>query len=217
MNCAAQIVFNNLNYEQPSDAYIMMAGVFVTRPNGTIYKYGYEEWNRQKLLLNNKIAYVESYRRHLLNPCKKLMLYYKDPNHGNDFFHYATLYNVEQLSDNNIQNIKINLNNAGWQAMVQGHFNNPPINDLGPIGLHPSYLAAFDSNNIVTQNPNPGFIVNLEYERIDVLKKPVNLSKMDNEDIINSSWRRLSVRYYIDNLNDSLNDNNPLKEYLDNF
>ncbi len=215
MNRAAQIVFNNIGYTQPAIAFVMDAGALATKPNGGTYRYGYEEWNRQNLFIENKIAYVECYRRHIYLDCNKLLLYYKDPI-SDEYFHYATLHNVTQLNDAQAPIIRNILNAQNWLPMVQGHFNGAPINDPNSINKH-IYIHAYNSNSIVTNNQNPGFIANIKYERFEILKNPINLSDLDDQFAISTNWRRLFIRYIINNMIENLNDNNPLKEYLIDF
>jgi hypothetical protein len=215
MNRAAQIVFNNIGYTQPAIAFVMDAGALATKPNGGTYRYGYEEWNRQNLFVVNKIAYVECYRRHIHLDCNKLLLYFKDPI-SKGYIHYATLHNVTQLNDAQAPIIRKIFNAQNWLPIVQGHFNGAPINDPNSINKH-IYIHAYNSNSIVTNNQVPGFIANIKYERFEIHEEPENLSNIDNQNAINTKWRRLVDCYSIDNMIEKLNDSNPLKEYLLNF
>jgi hypothetical protein len=214
MVCAAQIMRNANNWVTPSNSDRRNVAVPVNLPNGINYLYGHEEWLFHNEMKKRNIGYLECYRKHSYQNCDTIILFAKGIN-NNHIFHVGTLYGVTQLQDNNISDIKKSLGTP-WLNKVQKNLDLLIGNT--PNGNVPSSLYQhWNSNTILKDDLNnqPGFAFNIKYKRYEILVNPINLTLMDSS--ININWKRLSTRYYLDNMIKTLPKNNPLKNYLNNL
>jgi hypothetical protein len=134
--------------------------------------FGLEEFNFNPFLLNEKIAYVPCYGTHRFYPRpfeQELRLIFKINNIC--YLHYATLYNVYSLQDNEIPTLR---------AILQPEMANIYLRQESALFFgadYPSFQNTIDnmynSPFIASNQDNSSFLVNVKYERIDILKKPV--------------------------------------------
>jgi hypothetical protein len=134
--------------------------------------FGLEEFNFNPFLLKEKIAYVPCYGTHRFYPrpfVQELRLIFKI--NKRCYFHYATLYNVYSLQDNNIPALQAILQ----PAMVNIYLRQESALFFGAD--YPTFLNIinnmYNSPFIASNHDNSSFLVNVKYERIDILKNPI--------------------------------------------
>ena len=83
MTYATRLFFNNENWEYPTDsdpnAYTNNGyGSLVNLGNNLLYRFGFEEWLNNEILLSHRIGFLESYRNNIfLEAADKILLYKK--------------------------------------------------------------------------------------------------------------------------------------------
>ena len=211
---AAKIIWNINGWTCPDGQQVN--GINVPGINGN-YTYGLEEFNFCEELLNNQLAYVDCYRRIGVeyNEPVDLALFSRCPDTG-QIFHIGNLFNVIQITDQDRINIFETFNNNDYlEQFVIPAFNvleeviQPEIANGVNVYIGNNYGLNIDNIPFV-QAPAPhGFFVNIKYGRLIIFETPVNLSIMFPE--INIKWRKLSVRYIVENLK-----NEQIIEYFQN-
>ena len=134
--------------------------------------FGLEEFNFNPFYLKHKVAYVPCYgtERFYHRPIiKELRLIYKIA--PRCYKHYATLYNIESFEDNDIPNLKgliePHLNEIYFRQAYQAFFG------LDFPLFQQAITNSLGSNIIASNHNNSSFVVNLKYEKIEILKKPI--------------------------------------------
>jgi hypothetical protein len=123
------------------------------------------------------------------------------------------MYNVRQLQNHEIETIRKELQKINWLKKVESQFNNAPFFDNRNFLNHP-YLGAWNSNEIITEAQKPGFVLNVEYKSLNILPKPINLTKLAGIKFDNRKISRLKSRYYLENFMNNLDQSKPLFKYL---
>ncbi len=210
MKTIARIIFNTNNWVSPSNSTIKNAVEF---KNGiSSYRYGYEEWNNDEQIKALNLGYLECYRRsNFPDVAELIILVYRDDN--GDYFHYGNIYNVRQLQNHEIETIRKELQKINWLKKVESQFNSAPFFDTRHFSNH-HYMSAWNSNEIITKAQKPGFVLNVEYKSLNILPKPINLTKLAGTAFDNRKISRLRSRYYLDNFMNNLDKSNPLHKYL---
>lgn len=136
--------------------------------------FGLEEFNFNNFLKNNMLAYVPYYGRALANPrpaVSELRLLYKVELIGNRYCHYATLYNVIQLTDRDIPQI---------QELIENEFDEIYLGKESKELFGNQFDAyenqitrMFNSRTIANNQDRSSFIVNLRYEKLEIIEKPL--------------------------------------------
>ncbi len=152
------------------------------------------------VLVANKIGYLDCYRRRGRSyplPAD-IALFTKNPN--NELLHVGNIYGVREIHNEEIPEIRELLDLHNWREnVISPNFNQlefyPPGQSVGYGNYEDNN---YNSNLVRAANPG-GFVVNIRYNKIELFKNPVSLSQMDPE--INISWKYLTVRYRIENLN----------------
>lgn len=134
--------------------------------------FGLEEFNFKSFYLKNKLAYVPCYgtERFYKRPfIKELRLIFKTA--PLFYKHYATLYNVESFGDNDIPSLR---------DLIEQHLNEIYFTQQSQIFFGQDYplfkkaiTHSLGSNIIASNHDNSSFLVNLKYEKIEILKKPI--------------------------------------------
>lgn len=134
--------------------------------------FGLEEFNFNPFYLKNKIAYIPCYGTQRFYPrpfVDELRLIYRV--NEKCYCHYATLFNVKSYINDDIQNLRqiinLELNQIYFSEESQGFFGAdfPTFQRK----IQEMYNSKFIANN---HNDN-SFLVNLKYERIEKLDKPI--------------------------------------------
>jgi hypothetical protein len=191
---ASKFVFNNNHYTAVSG--LAQLGILV--PSNKLlkraYYFGLEEWMNNPILKELKLGYIDSFRRTLRTGVEeRVVLFMYNPN-DNQIYYVGNLYGVEQLNEQEINQIRINLNNENWLEIVQTDFNN--IGDQRLIQNHKEYMKCWHAQLIV--GPTGGsFIVNIKYKKLEIFseKERVNITKLIPE--VNNSWKKLSILYNV--------------------
>jgi hypothetical protein len=136
--------------------------------------FGLEEFNFIALLRELKIAYVPCYgnARYFPRPfVKELHLIFKTE--GRNHIHYATLHNVTPIADEEIYEMRKllepHINEIYFNKSSQDFFQNDFSNFQDQIQF------MFNQNRIAANQINASFLVNLRYEELTILKKPIKL------------------------------------------
>lgn len=163
---------NNLEtaWKYPTGPVMDNFGVSVINANKT---FGLEEFNMNDCFLKNKIAYVPCYgtkRFYPRPPIEELKLVYKV--NINCFVHYATLYDVVSFTNEDIPTLKHILNSL----LNEIYFNQETQYFFGVD--FPAYQkiinGMYESNLIADNQGNSSFLVNVKYNKFDILKKPIH-------------------------------------------
>jgi len=210
MKTIARIILNTHNWVSPSNSTNKNA---VEVKNGkNTYRYGYEEWINDEQIKALNLGYLECYRRSNFPEIAELvLLVYRDVN--GDYFHYGNMYKVRQLQNHEIESLRIDLQKINWLKRVESQFNAAPFFDKRNFLNHP-YLDAWNSNEIITEAQKPGFVLNFEYKSLNILPKPINLTKLAGTAFDNRKIAKLTVRYYMENFMNNFEKGNPLHKYL---
>ncbi len=164
------------SWKYPTSPIMDNFGVFVPNANKT---FGLEEFNFNDLLINEKIAYVPCYGTGRFYPrpaVEELRLVYKLNN--NYFMHYATLFKVKALIDNDIPNfrkiLKPYLNHIYYSKETQNYFGSDFQRFQNIIN------SMYGSNLISANNNSSSFLVNVSYDKIEILNKPISCKLNSN-------------------------------------
>ena len=160
--------------------------------NGKETKYlGLEEFNFCQTLLHFKfqkkkhVAYIPCFSSKIQSNVDKLELFYLESKGVT--YHYATLYGVEQINNNQVSQIRKDLLDAGLVNLVensQDFYLN--YGDLFNTALK-IWKHYFRSNTIVANRGIDRFVVNVFYDKIE-FHKPKNKKNWAN-------LKRASVLY----------------------
>jgi hypothetical protein len=134
--------------------------------------FGLEEFNFNPFFLEEKMAYVPCYatKRYYQRPAlDELRLIFNVSGHSH--IHYATLYGVSAITDTEIPNLRalINpfFNEVYLNSNVQNFFGNDFDNYKKIISR--MYLSEI----IAANNIHSPFLINVRYERLELLKNPI--------------------------------------------
>jgi hypothetical protein len=219
MTYSTRLFFNNENWAYPTNADVHAFanngyGSLVNFGNNLVYRFGFEEWLNNKILLSYRIGFLESYRNNIYQETvDKILLYTKI---GNNIFHVANLFGVSQIANNLIPQIRNELIMNNWSTTIENDFNG-----LGDNRLFHEYLEYQQhwlSNSVVKNNNECGYCINISYQKIEFNQSSnfVNLSALDNQNSFYHNWQYLSTRFNLRNFTNNLNANNPLFHYLNN-
>jgi len=162
---------NNLMeaWKYPTSPVLDTFGVIIPIRNKT---FGLEEFNFNSFYLKEKIAYIPFYgtERFYSRPfVEELRLIYRVKD--NCYCHYATLFNVVSLVNNNI----LNLRQIIKPVLNQIYFSQESHVFFGTD--FPTFQSKiqemYDSKFIASNQDNNSFLVNVKYERIEILDKPI--------------------------------------------
>jgi len=191
---ASKFVYNDNDWTSVSG--LAQTGIIVNRneQNKKKYYFGLEEWNNSNILRNHKLAYLDSFRSHsrpamydhvnlfMFSPLEKVI------------YHVGFMTGVKQLSNNQIPEIRAQLDANNWLNTIEPSFH--AINDQRSIIENREYMQSWDSDSIV-EKTNDAFILNVTYDSWTIFPIPINLTRIDPN--VNSRWRRLSVLYNVNN------------------
>lgn len=162
---------DNLNqaWQFPTSPLLDKFGVIILTQNKT---FGLEEFNLNPFYIENKMAYIPCYGTARFYPrpdIDVLRLIYREKE--NCYCHYATLYKVKPLQNNDIlglrQNIQLQLEQIYFSIESQLFFG-----EYFPI-FQKKIKQMFASQLIADNQNDNSFIVNVKYERIEILDKPI--------------------------------------------
>ena len=137
--------------------------------------FGLEEFNFNSILVNKQFAYIPCYGTHRTYPrpfVKELRLIYRVNNIENfNYLHYATLFNVRSLVNEDIPEIR---------RVLAPDFNtiylSPECQDFFGINYAEYQIRIqhmFNANLIADNENNSSFVVNVRYESLEILDNPV--------------------------------------------
>lgn len=113
---------------------------------------------------NKKLAYIPCFSEKVRPYQSELELFYSAGN--NVTMHYATLYGVQQISDNQIIDIRRKLNQEDFMEWVE---NNQEFND-NYGGLFDSALGEyrnfFESKRVIANGHEDRFVFNVLYDKV---------------------------------------------------
>ena len=131
---------------------------------------GLEEFNFSQKVTgiefeNKKLAYIPCFSETVRPYLSELELFYSAGN--NTTLHYATLYNVQQISDNQIIDIRKKLNQEGFIEWVE---NNQEFRENYNVFFAPA-LREFtkfyeESNGIIANGHEVRFVFNVLYDKV---------------------------------------------------
>jgi hypothetical protein len=139
------------------------------RLRGDLKHLGLEEFNFCKTLRDFKfnnyhLAYIPCYSTCLRPNLDKLDLFFSA---GNSIaIHYATLFDVEQLTDEEISELRDSLLAAGFPNFVE---NSPDFQNNYQNLFEPAlaiWKNNFNQDNILARGHNPRFVLNVKYKSI---------------------------------------------------
>lgn len=130
---------------------------------------GLEEFNFCKILRdfnfeNKHVAYIPSFSTCNRPFIKKLDLFYH--NAKGITIHYATLFDVEQLTIKEIPNLRTQLIASGFQNFVQ---TSPDFQNNYQNLFQPAlkiWKTNFNNNTIISSGHNTRFVINIKYKSI---------------------------------------------------
>lgn len=137
--------------------------------------FGLEEFNFSAFHRDLKWAYIPCYGSVSSYPrpfVSELRLMYRIPSQTKFCYkHYATLYNVKSFTNDEIDDIRNiidpQLNQIYFTEEINLYFgDNYPEYQL-------TIQELLDSNLIANNNNNRSFLVNAQYENIEILEKPI--------------------------------------------
>jgi hypothetical protein len=222
MSFIARLFYNNKDWQQPTNADTFSHngngyGVLVNHKK-TTYRYGFEEWVFNPFIKKLRIGYLESYRsiRPIAAKVDKIMLVTRKDD-GN-FYHIGNILEVEQLRNSDIEDIKKSLIESNWKVNIQEHFSELGDNRSFEELIH--YRQHWNDNSILKDRNDKldtGFCFNIRYKKIELFKSNdyVNLTTLAGNEIrLTITIQHLGKRYSMQNLVNSLSNNNRLKKYL---
>ncbi len=148
--------------------------------------FGLEEFNFNPFYLKHKIGYVPCYgtRRFFPRPkVDELKLLYRLED--NAYCHYATLYNVKPLLDNDIPQLRILIEHEIEQIYFRDESQNLFGNDYN--NFRDQIIRMFNQPVIAANENNISFLVNVKYESILILEKS-NRCHLDSH--YAAQWKR---------------------------
>jgi hypothetical protein len=165
---------DNLNnaWQFPTGSELDTFGVIVHNHHLT---FGLEEFNFNPFLIKEKLAYVPCFgtlRTYPRDFIEELRLIYRVPGNINYcYVHYATLLNVSPLLNNDIQLLQ----NTLAPQLNQIYFRQESINYFGPHFpiFQEKINKMFDANVIADNHNDLSFLLNVKYEKLEILKNPV--------------------------------------------
>ncbi len=154
-------------WQYPTGPLLDRFGILINKKT-----FGLEEFNFNSFYRNHKVAYVPCYgtKRFYQRPfIKELRLIFKTA--PKCYKHYATLYDVESFGDNDIPSLR---------DLIEQHLNEIYFTQQSQIFFGQDYplfqkaiTHSLGSNIIASNHDNSSFLVNLKYEKIEILKKPI--------------------------------------------
>ena len=162
---------NNLNqvWQFPTSPILDIFGVKIPAQNKT---FGLEEFNLNSFYIKNKMAYIPCYGTARFYPRQtidELRLIYRIKE--NCYCHYATLYKVKPFLNNDIpglrQIIQPQLEQIYFRIESQLFFGEDSSRFQKKI------QQMFASNLIADNQNDNSFLVNVKYERIEILDIPI--------------------------------------------
>lgn len=166
---------NNLNqvWQFPTNPLLDKFGVLIPTQNKT---FGLEEFNFNPFYIKNKMAYVPCYGTERCYPRPKideLRLVYKVKD--NCYCHYATLYNVTSYKNEDIEDNNTHLRRMITPVLEQIYFRLESQDYFGNDYLaFEKKINAMIASNLIADNENDNsFLVNVKYDRLEILDKPV--------------------------------------------
>jgi len=149
--------------------------------------FGLEEFNYNDTLLDLKLAYVpcfgtsKSYSR---PDIKELRLLYRVENNGvYNYVHYATLFGVQSLLNEDIHQVREVLT-PNFESIYLRQECADFFGDNYPI-YEKKIREMLNSNLIAANDDNNSFLVNVKYDKLEYLDKP-NAVKMNSH--FASNW-----------------------------
>jgi hypothetical protein len=190
---ASKLVFNNSNFTSVSG--VAQTGIFVPREDGLIENscyFGLEEWINNPMLLSRKFGYIDSYRRTTRTGVENRIVLFMFNPIDKHIYYVGNLYGVQQLTDQDINQIRDNLLNENWLDIVQRDFNN--IGDQRLIQNHNEYMKCWNSERIVGPT-GECFVVNIKYKKLEIFPEKywVDLTILNHQ--VNKKWRKLIDLY----------------------
>lgn len=202
MTRAAKLVWNTNNWERPDG--MLEIGVPVHGPHSD-YNYGLEEFLFCQEQRASHKGYLDCYRRvgRDYGDPENVVLFSLCP--AGNIMHIGNLFEVVQLHDGERVEIWNDFNQINFIA----NRVNPTFCEIEDLPLPNDAVGTqvFVENNFgmeEAQLPNiqatapNGYFVNMRYREIRIFDMPVNLTEIDP--IINDKWKKLSVRYIVENL-----------------
>lgn len=189
---ASKLVCNNYNWTTVSG--LAQKGIFVYRGKNISYYFGLEEWLNNAFLRKMKVGYIDSYRAHLRHGFAERIALFTYCKSNRQVYYVGDIYDVCQVADEEIEDLRNILIGQNWLQEVERGFHN--IGDNRANGNHTDYMQCWNSNLIIAQT-GQAFILNIRYEKFELLPQRdwVNLSELNGE--INNRWRRLVHRYIV--------------------
>jgi hypothetical protein len=137
--------------------------------------FGLEEFNFNSILVNKQYAYIPCFGTHRTYPrafVNELRLIYRVNGIQNfNYLHYATLFNVESMLNEDIPEIRIALQpyfNAVYLSQECENFFG-----LNYAEYQNHIQNMFNANFIANNENNNSFVVNVRYESLEILDNPV--------------------------------------------
>ncbi len=150
--------------------------------------FGLEEFNFNKKLIDLKLAYVPCYGTERTYPrpfVDELHLMYLDSrNPRGCYMHYATLYNVQPILDIEIAPIRLNLDNDFENIYLRNEVATYFGEDFQNFVKIISEMR--DSDLVASNQNNRSFLVNVRYEELVILDKPMGCQ---NNSQMASQWK----------------------------
>lgn len=181
-NYIAKIVNNTNSWERISS--IAQCGVQIRNKK----YFGFEEWLTNPVLKTKKLGYLDCYRYNRFPEITdKIALIRAE--HG-IVYHVGTLHNVSQIEESEIAGIRQELNQSDWLTTIQNNFQlGTEFQEFYEQGHYRDY---YESGRIQARDQKPHFIVNIRYERLEMLNIQNNITQVCP--IINNR-RRITIRY----------------------
>ncbi len=166
-----------INESDPQNAWKYPTGPLLDRFGVPIGKqtFGLEEFNFSDFYLKQKWAYIPCYGSKKSYPrpfVSELRLMYRIPGVTSYCYkHYATLHNVKSLTNEESRGIR---NNIAPQ-LDQIYFTNESQLFFGNnyAEFQSTIQSMLKSDLIANNTNNRSFLVNVEYEKIEILENPI--------------------------------------------
>ena len=158
------------SWQFPTGPSADIFGVPVPEANKT---FGLEEFNFNPRFLDTKIAYIPCYAKARTYPrqnnIKELRLILKTS--GRCHLHYATLYDVNPILNEEIDSLRslINqwMNEIYFQQKAQEFFSND-------FEVFKNIINRMKDSDVIAENHNHSpFLVNVRYKKLEILKNPI--------------------------------------------
>ena len=164
----------NINeaWKFPTSPLIDNFGIIIPFQNKS---FGLEEFNFTSFYINKKVAYIPCFGSYHFFPrpyVDELMLIYRVED--NKFCNYATMYKVRQIIDNEIDSyrevINPQIDNIYFSNETKLFFNN----DIENFKIKINNML--NASSIANNNVYNSFLVNVEYNEINILETPKYLT-----------------------------------------